>query len=140
MTNWKQYQGAQAHYAEVGAFIMEAHPNGSWVVRHVHGLIPCRSSELEPVLNPGANMASAKIKAAQALNEILQASGSALAQVERQQMITRRLCERYQAARKAQAQAAENAAQLVAELDAKVAEYLGQGVRQAVNNDQTLAA
>ena len=92
MITWKPYELYEAQYAEVGAFILEAHPNGSWVVRHVTGAVPCITSELEPIINPSADLASAKAKAISALSE-MQANEQA---IRRYEAITVKFCERYQ--------------------------------------------
>lgn len=99
MINWKPYPNQAGEYAEIGAMILEAHANGSWVVRHAHGQVGAWYSEMEPVINPGANMASAKAKAEAAMNSMLT---SATDDGARERKITRRLCERYEELRNKQ--------------------------------------
>lgn len=115
---WQKYRHYEGEFAEFGGFILEATGNGSWVVRHMLGKVPCRHSELEPVLNPGANIETAKVKAEAALRELL----TEVPDLERQQAITLRLCERYRAMRNAAGTPEGEALQ--AELDKSVDKYL----------------
>lgn len=100
--DWKHYAlYPSTEHAGVGGFILEAHSNGSWVVRHVIGSVPARYSELEPVLNHGADINSAKAKAIEAFTAMM-AEVKNPSNGTKEKRITLRLCERYQELRAAQ--------------------------------------
>lgn len=100
--DWKHYAlYPGTEHAGVGGFILEAHSNGSWVVRHVIGSVPARYSELEPVMNHCADINSAKAKAIEAFTAMM-AEVKNPSNGTKEKRITLRLCERYQELRAAQ--------------------------------------
>lgn len=117
--NWKMYNSYDGQYAEVGAFILEAHPNGSWVVRHKTGAIPCRFSELTPILDPDATIETAKVKCESEFRSMLADSEG---EGGKYKDIAIKLCERYAAMRDAQRVGSDK--ELVDKLDADVSKFL----------------
>lgn len=119
MTTWTKYKNADGEWAEVGAFILEASVNGSWVVRHKIGAVPCRASADLGALQEGG-MEGAKASCERVLAEML-ASCNDTAAVAEQKAITVALCDRYIAARAMDADAGRDA---LRELDRRVINYL----------------
>jgi len=119
MIEWNKYQRSDGEWAEVGAFILEASVNGSWVVRHKLARIPCRCSADIGVMQPGG-LHAAKASCERVLGEIL-AEFKPDDAVEKQRRITLALCERYVAARSMETEEQQAA---LAELDRRVLEYL----------------
>ena len=113
MTSWNQYKNSDGEWAEVGAFILEASVNGSWVVRHKTGAVPCRASADVGEAQPGG-LDGAKASCELVLAEVL-GSCNDTAAVAEQKAITVALCKRYQQAR------AESAFE---DMDERVAKYL----------------
>jgi hypothetical protein len=138
MIQWHRYQRADGEWAEFGAFVLEASSNGSWVVRHKMGEVPCRCSADLGGMQPGG-IDSAKAACEKILAEILAApSGNgalvSTSALKEQKAITVALCKRHMAVRALQAEAAEknteehtnkaNAAQ--SELDRRIKAYIDQ--------------
>lgn len=119
MIEWNKYQRADGEWAEVGAFILEASVNGSWVVRHKLAMIPCRCSADIGARQPGG-IDAAKASCERVLGEIV-AEVKPDEAVEKQRRITVALCERYVAAR---AMGPEEQHTALAELDRRVLGYL----------------
>lgn len=119
MTNWQQYKNSDGEWAEVGAFILEASVNGSWVVRHKTGAVPCRASADIGEAQPGG-IEAAKASCERVLAEML------AAKPDRSEDVALALCRRYVAMRDLQrttdSAAAMHAA--AANLDERVAKYL----------------
>lgn len=72
MIHWTPYPKAPGAYATVGEVILEAYQNGSWVVRHRLKPLYRKQSSLVPLLNPKADLNTAKEAAEKALNELLE--------------------------------------------------------------------
>ena len=119
MIDWNKYPRADGEWAEVGAFILEASVNGSWVVRHKTGAVPCRVSADMGVAQPGG-IDGAKAACERILGEVLAAHDDTAAVAE-QKAITAALCDRYIAARAMDADAGQEA---LSELDRRVINYL----------------
>lgn len=119
MTTWTKYKNADGEWAEVGAFILEASANGSWVVRHKMGAVPCRVSADVGEAQPGG-LDGAKASCERVLAEVLAAGP------DRGEDVAVALCRRYVAMRDLQrttdSAAAMHAA--AANLDERVAKYL----------------
>lgn len=72
MINWKPYPHPVVdgcEYAEVGAFVLEAYPSGSWCVFHPKRPVPGRHSLLS--IGGGGDLSGAKAIAEQQLREML---------------------------------------------------------------------
>ena len=133
---WNKYQGTDGEWAELGAFIIEASTNGSWVVRHKTGAVPCRASADIGGAQVGG-LEAAKAACERVLSEVLAAPrgpnalASTAALIE-QRAITMALCRRYQAARVPQREASASgqahlqtkAASALEELDRRVLAYI----------------
>ena len=122
---WTKYLRSDGEWAEFGAFILEAATNGTWVVRHKTGALPCRASaDLRAM--PSGGIDEAKASCERVLSEILAAPNGieALASnqaVAEQHGITLALCKRYVAARAMGVDAQQEA---LGELDRRVLKYL----------------
>lgn len=131
MIDWNKYQRSDGEWAEVGAFILEASVNGSWVVRHKTGAVPCRASADMGIMQPGG-IDAAKATCERVLAEVLaapngpQALASTAALVE-QRAITMALCNRYQSARAMDDEQQRTAA--LEDLDRRVAKYIDSAPR-----------
>lgn len=119
MTNWYKYKNSDGEWAEVGAFILEASVNGSWVVRHKTAAVPCRVSADIGEAQPGG-LDAAKASCERVLAEALEAGP------DRGEDVAVALCRRYVAMRDLQrttdSAVAMHAA--AANLDERVAKYL----------------
>lgn len=136
MVVWQKYQRTDGEWAEVGAFILEASTNGTWVVRHKIGAVPCRASADMGGTQVGG-LEAAKAACERVLSEVLAAPrgpnalASTAALIE-QRAITMALCKRYQAARVLQREASESgqedlltkATSALEELDRRVLAYI----------------
>lgn len=126
MTTWQKYRNADGEWAEVGAFILEASVNGSWVVRHKIGAVPCRASaDMSAALDGGIEAAKAACE--RVLAEILAAPNGAgnlasTAALIEQKAITVALCRRYTSARAMEEE--HQRLNALADLDRRVSEYL----------------
>jgi hypothetical protein len=124
MADWNQYKNSDGEWAEVGAFILEASVNGSWVVRHKMGAVPCRVSADIGEAQPGG-LDGAKASCERALAEVL-GSCNDTAAVAEQKAITVALCKRYQQARASDfSESVQQAA--FEDLDQRVNKYLEHG-------------
>jgi hypothetical protein len=119
MANWNKYKNSDGEWAEVGAFILEASVNGSWVVRHKTAAVPCRVSADVGEAQPGG-LDGAKASCERVLAEVLAAGP------DRGEDVAVALCRRYVAMRDLQrttdSAVAMHAA--AANLDERVAKYL----------------
>ena len=119
MTSWNKYKNSDGEWAEVGAFILEASVNGSWVVRHKMGAVPCRVSADIGAEQPGG-LDGAKASCERVLAEVLGAKA------DHGEDVAVALCRRYVAMRDLQrttdSAAAMHAA--AANLDERVNKYL----------------
>jgi len=121
MVDWNKYQRADGEWAEVGAFILEASVNGSWVVRHKVAAVPCRASaDIGAPLEGGID--GAKAACERVLGEVLAAHDDTAA-VAQQKAITLALCRRYQRARASDISESVQRAEFE-DLDGRVADYL----------------
>ena len=136
MIEWTKYRRADGEWAEVGAFILEASANGSWVVRHKLGAVPCRCSADLGTMQPGG-IDAAKASCERVLAEVLAAPNgpqalASTAAIVQQRAITLALCNRYQSMRALQREGSatgkdesmNKAAASLEELDRRVDEYL----------------
>lgn len=140
MIPWTRYPNIKAEYAEVGGFILEAHANGSWVVRHHANAVVSRTSLFEPVINPGADLDSAKAKAEEAFSTMMREVKPGAQQPDacREREITVRLCQRYEQIRHAQRRLLEGPASLEAENDTSALEdALDRDVRKYLEKIET---
>lgn len=117
MITWNKYTKSDGEWAEVGAFILEASTNGSWVVRHKTGALPCKTSADTGIMRACA-IEAAKAACVRALSEITHMSDVQVTKLER---IVRGLCQRYESAR---AQTGEDREAALVDLDLRVRDYL----------------
>ena len=121
MADWHKYKNSDGEWTEVGAFILEASVNGSWVVRHKMGAVPCRVSADIGEAQPGG-LDGAKASCERVLAEVL-GSCNDTAAVAEQRAITVALCKRYQQARASDfSESVQQAA--FEDMDERVAKYL----------------
>lgn len=120
MIIWNRYAKSDGEWAEVGAFILEASVNGSWVVRHKMAAIPSQAS-VTFGLTRAEGINGAKAECERVLLGILERVNKS----EPAQLIVN-LCKRYQAMRILQLSSTSidemNLAAL--DLDERVSKYL----------------
>lgn len=120
MVEWQKYQRSDGEFTEIGAFILEAATNGTWVVRHKMGEVPCRvSSDLGRAQSGGIEEAKVLCMA-----EFLRMTAAYTPTKDRTILIN--LCERYRALRILQRSAAsvEEMNTAAEDLDERVAKFL----------------
>ena len=130
MIDWNKYPRADGEWAEVGAFILEASANGSWVVRHKVAAVPCRASaDIGAPLEGGID--GAKEACERVLGEVLAAHDDTAA-VAQQKAVTVALCRRYQTMRENQRSdhGLDDLEGTTADLDGRVADYLKKNGQQ----------
>jgi hypothetical protein len=119
MAEWQKYKRTDGEWAEVGAFILEASTNGTWVVRHKIGAVPCRNSPGLGLHQPGG-LEEAKASCERVLAEMLAETPSGGEEV------ALAFCRRYVAMRDIQRTTDSAAAMHAAatNLDKRVNDYL----------------